>query len=191
MNNKTSRLFKGGSDWRLNACVGHNGGLLGFCSMGNGYYRSAELLSKHVVSTGFEMDLLIYPIVFSYRHGIELFLKGFLVKIRNANDDSTNDFLNHHLSAKWKEVKQFIKDNKFDSKDDDENIFLTDIIDDVIDDFSKYDPGSFHFRYHISKSGNVNQEDVKLINIKNLKIRMDKVFKIFKFWWGCLDDMDD
>lgn len=189
-------IFKGGKDWRFNACVGHNGGLLGFCSMGKGYFRSAELMSNHVIDNGFEMDLLIYPIVFNYRHGIELYLKGFLTKIRIINDGSTNDFYNHYLPAKWAEIRQFILDNDLnnqDVKDGDEegDNLLVDIINDVVDDFAKYDPDSYSFRYHISKKGNINQEDITLINIKDLKLKMDKVFKIFDFWWDCLDGMDE
>jgi hypothetical protein len=194
MEEKT-KIFKGGEDWRFNACVGHNGGLLGFCSMGKGYFRSAELLSDHVISTGFEMDLLIYPIVFNYRHGIELYLKGFLVKIRTINNGSVNNFFDHYLPVKWVEIRQFILDNDLNNKytedDEESNDSLVDIINDVIEDFSKYDPDSYSFRYHISKKGSINQEDVTLINIKDLKLKMDKVFKIFGFWWDCLDEVDE
>lgn len=48
-----------------------------------GYARGAEILVRHVVDGNRDLDFLVYPIVFLYRHHLELALKDL---IRGAGD---------------------------------------------------------------------------------------------------------
>ncbi|MCK9330997.1 MAG: hypothetical protein M0Q94_14070 [Candidatus Cloacimonetes bacterium] len=181
-NKEKTNIFKASRDWTCNACVGHNGGLLSFWDMGRGYFKAADVLSEYVINNGRGADLLIYSIFFNYRHGMELYLKGYLTEIRNYNDKRADDFLNHDLPNKWKEIRKFVIKNKWNYPDESGDK-LVDIVDDIIAVLSKHDPDSFHFRYHISKSGEINQDKLTLINIEELKLEMDKINNIFNFWW--------
>ncbi len=59
-----------------NACLNIDGSDSGYR---HGYWRAPKLLADHVSSSGRDQDLLVYPIVHSYRHHVELTLKHLIV----------------------------------------------------------------------------------------------------------------
>ncbi|WP_323081702.1 hypothetical protein [Klebsiella variicola] len=79
--NSTFGLGNGRFDW-LNACVGTNG-FPDSLTYAEGYLRTPEILTDYIYKNNKrgEVDLLVYPIVYSARHGIELSLKTILIDI--------------------------------------------------------------------------------------------------------------
>lgn len=66
-------LLSAGPDWWNNACVG-----FAKCEWdlyARGYKRAADLLVSHIDASGGDQDVLVYPILFMYRHYFELRLK--------------------------------------------------------------------------------------------------------------------
>src|SRR5262245_9827146 len=68
-------LFCPGPNWKLNACVGRNGGPAGFERYARGYFEAGARLVKSLQEDPRGVDLVIYPLVMNYRHGIEAALK--------------------------------------------------------------------------------------------------------------------
>lgn len=69
---KGDKLFRGDlRDWKNNACL-RNGDEYAYRE---GYRRGAQILVRAVEETQSDQDFLVYPIVFLYRHHIELALK--------------------------------------------------------------------------------------------------------------------
>lgn len=69
---KGDKLFRGDlRDWKNNACL-RNGNEYAYRE---GYRRGAQILVRAVEETQSDQDFLVYPIVFLYRHHIELALK--------------------------------------------------------------------------------------------------------------------
>ena len=65
---ENSSLFILGEDWHNNACLD----LFDDTSYGyiQGYLRTGEILADYINEPGVEQDMLIYPLLFSYRHHI-------------------------------------------------------------------------------------------------------------------------
>jgi hypothetical protein len=70
---KSDVLFGSGTDWQVNACIN---GIDEEASYQDGYRRAALHLADYVCDTAKGQDFLVYPIVYLYRHHIELRLKS-------------------------------------------------------------------------------------------------------------------
>jgi hypothetical protein len=66
-------FFELNEDWEANACVGST---VADWIYFTGFWRAAQRLAEHVCDTGNDQDFLIYPVVYLYRHHIELILKS-------------------------------------------------------------------------------------------------------------------
>ena len=73
---KSDVLFGSGADCQANACV--NGGIEEEWFYRKGYRRAALQLAKFACEAGREKNFLVYPIVYLYRHHIELTLKSII-----------------------------------------------------------------------------------------------------------------
>ena len=72
---KGDELFRSDlPDWENNACLNvmKGGDAIAYTE---DYRRGAERLVEHVMEKGRDQDFLVYPIIFLYRHHIELALK--------------------------------------------------------------------------------------------------------------------
>ena len=67
-------LLKPGDVWELNACL--NYGLDSWYAYAKGYRLAAEALTQRVRDTHRDQDLLIWPVMFMWRHHLELKLKS-------------------------------------------------------------------------------------------------------------------
>src|SRR5260370_40503806 len=83
-------LFRSGPNFRLNACVGRNGGRAGFDRYARGYFEAGARLVKSLQDNPFGVDLLIYPLVMNYRHGIEAALKH-IAKVLPSHCDQPSE----------------------------------------------------------------------------------------------------
>ena len=65
-NDKEEQLFKAGVEWWLNACLDpfHED----WYAYTEGYKRAANVLVEHVRGKRSDLDVLVYPIIFLYRH---------------------------------------------------------------------------------------------------------------------------
>jgi hypothetical protein len=72
---KSDVLFGLGTDWQANACVN---GIDDSMAYQDGYRRAARHLAEYVCETERGQDYLVYPIVYLYRHHIELTLKSII-----------------------------------------------------------------------------------------------------------------
>ena len=101
---KSDVLFGSGTNWQANACVKSIDAAMAYQ---DGYRRAALHLAEYVCEEGRGQDYLVYPIVYLYRHHIELTLKSiigataFVINHRLTKNDF--DTLGHHdLSTLWK-----------------------------------------------------------------------------------------
>lgn len=74
-------LLGADGDWWNNAMLNPSAG--DWWVYSEGYARGAEILVWHAVKSHKDLNFLVYPIVFLYRHHLELALKGL---VRSAND---------------------------------------------------------------------------------------------------------
>ncbi len=71
---RESPLLGPGDNWQMNACL--NYGIDGWLVYELGYRKAAEVLTAFVQETASHQDGLIFPVIFLWRHHLELKLKS-------------------------------------------------------------------------------------------------------------------
>ena len=180
-NYRVNDLFKPSDDWQLNACVGKNGGPYDFQAYSVGYFNAARVLVDAILVDSIGIDLAIYPIVYCYRHGIELGLKylaNLLPEIWNEVPQSMR--ATHELTDVWRVVKPYLlRDKAFD-----ESGANVPYVEDVINDIIQFDPKAEVFRFPSdSRSHQFFLQDSAHINIGVLNSTLEAVRNIFDGWF--------
>jgi hypothetical protein len=107
---KGDQLFRGDlPDWHNNACIdvyGH----LGHLPYTEGYRRGADILVQHVVNQRRDQDFLVFPIIFLYRHHLELALKRIIRRsprllYRDLTQEEKSHLDKHRLDLLWQDLK--------------------------------------------------------------------------------------
>jgi hypothetical protein len=76
-----------------------------------GYRTAARLLTKHVIETGTDKNVLVFPILYLYRHHIELVLKHLTVTgaYLVGKELSTGQLLTHQLNPLWDSFRPILE----------------------------------------------------------------------------------
>jgi len=166
-------LFQAGNDWQHNAC-------LNFCHdkwelYATGYKDAADILAQRVMETQRSADVLIYPIVFLYRHYLELRLKEIIVAGQELLDHPPDLKLIHGLDILWKSCPKIFDEVWPGSSKDELNA-----VEDCIMQFYKTDPQSMSFRYPATKDGQPTLPGLQHINIRNLQEVMGRISSLLE-----------
>jgi hypothetical protein len=164
--NSADQLFVAGkTSWHLNACIDQFGHTDAYA---DGYLHAAKLLARIVIYSERGMDTLVYPIVYLYRHFIEIKFKSLIRRGTRIVGKSENTQLdevlkNHDLEKLWKNFKPIFAEI---SKDEEDFESTEQGIDSYIRQIHGIDPGSFAFRYETTKDGKKrNLDGVAHINV--------------------------
>lgn len=152
-----------------------------------GYKQAGEVLFKQYTSAKFHGQFLIYPLVFNYRQYIELRLKE-LITMGYKYLGEENDFRDiHDLKKLWNTYRYdiLVKIFKVDSN-------TLDNVERLITEFNIIDPGSFSFRYPVTRGPNRQTTlSMSTIDLKNFKVIMDKIARFFEYQWDTIDNYQD
>ncbi len=138
-----------------------------------GYKLGADLLAKHVVDEEWDQDFLVYPAVFLYRHYLELRLKEILVRGRwlaGLPPVSPSSY-GHNLKSLWRDARETLQLIWPDS----ESRRHDESIERVVMEFAETDPGSFAFRFPVTRGGGASLPDLKAINLGHVAGVIGKV----------------
>jgi len=116
-----------------------------------GYREAGKRVLESAIGKGPRgvLDVLVYPVVFVYRHHFELMLKT-IVRIGRRYDDEEQEDLGYHgLTSLWQKAREVIE--KHWPKSAKEPVDATEQLIRELDDL---DPRSFAFRYSEKKDGN-------------------------------------
>jgi hypothetical protein len=166
----TDQLFKSEKDWHFNACLDfrfrNSNREYGYIE---GYKLAADALFEKVLQDRFVVDLVIYPMVFNYRHYVELSLKAILFRSGLVLETQGKPKYSHNLEKLWEQLRPLLqtrfKDHDFSVLDNVEKLIL---------EFSGVDPKSTAFRYHEHNPGQkepaitTETEAITHINVRNL-----------------------
>ncbi|MBN3059744.1 DUF3775 domain-containing protein [Pectobacterium odoriferum] len=175
--NNTFGLGHGRLGW-LNACVGTNG-FPDSLTYAEGYLNTPEILTDYIINNNKrgEVDLLVYPIVYSARHGIELSLKTILVdmaKLRGI-DISIFEITKIHSIKKLWDIT-----NDIAIKTDIRLLYMSTKINSYILDFIAIDDTAQTFRYPESNVGTTHLEQTPIINLVRFIVFFKKLKKGLK-----------
>jgi len=174
-----NELFRPASPTGFNACVGSNGGTYDSQDYALGYFEAGSIIVSSLLSDRSMLDVVIYPLVFAYRHGIELSLKDLAVQLPLVWDEESEVRLTHVLSDNWESIKTYLKrEQEFDPENT-----LIDQVDTILKDFLEIDETGQVFRYPTDRRG-LNHLDGKVsaINVIVFQQAMGTVSKTFEFW---------
>lgn len=175
-------LFKEPSNYKDQLIINRFGSQSDFLII-EGYknlvYNALKQLQKE--KGNLEKDSHIYPIMFLFRHYLELLMKQTLRNFRLANEEIAHDGvgyeMDHSLIAPWNKIKDYI------SKLDGENIEDVEykIFDNLINELSLIDKNSFSFRYPYNGVRKMNDritlcipepKDISLDNLEEIIHKM-------------------
>lgn len=185
---KQNDLFRGTrSSFRLNACVGKNGGPYDFLPYATGYFLAGSMLIENLKETSNSIDILIYPICYSFRHGIELYLKYFLSIFPKILQGNESIQYTHKLIDNWHLTIKFLrKIPRFDEK-----VFNISQAEKILKDFIEIDPSGEMFRFPKDKKGKYYLQETSLINVIVLGKAMKEFEEIIELWGYAVDDLRD
>ena len=200
---KTADLFcKEQSNFQFNACVGNNGWRGMFAYIDG--YQSATLamlesvLSQHIPDIDYNrpehaflwnMDTAIYPILFTARHFIEIYIKQ---KIHTINYFKVKEDINeklvktHDIERLWALFVDIVNQTK-DSR-------LNDYVEKIapyIQDFNRIDPTGETFRYPYSSEGTMHLENMGVIGLRNFYNKFNELSKICEVFTFQMDYLVD
>lgn len=147
----------------------------------HGYMSAGEALVEDCRRNPQERHFLIYPILFVYRHAIELAIK-WIVTMYGGYGPS--DIAHHYLWQLWKLCRGVI-----DSAGNDDG--STDIVEAVIKETHDLDKSALAFRYGVDKNANAPKLPEGLYNVENIRDVMTGVGHFFDGADGMLSDLAD
>jgi hypothetical protein len=167
------KIFKNGHGWSSNARVDNH--LPSRMShMIDGYEEVAEVLTEAALEHG-NTHHLVYPIVFLYRHSLELTLKNILASGGDYAGELAN-WKTHEFRQLWKSVLRVFA--HFDLDVDDDSLRA---VNDCIMEFDSTDRSATVFRYAVDRNGNPLKLEMPRIDL--LQVR--RVMKSLQTYLEC------
>jgi hypothetical protein len=174
---KINRLFRPGPKADLNACVGDNGGPYDFFDYALGYFKSASAIGRAAERMELPVDIAVYPMVYNYRHGIELCLKHLARLLPPLFGDQAIALATHKLLDNWQLVKPYIA-----RRQGFEPSTTIPLIEQVIEDVLAFDPNGEIFRFPEDRKGEPHLQDAKIINLDVLRESVEDTSELFSYW---------
>lgn len=167
-------------NWEYNACLNYSDGSYGYIE---GYKKAAKVLVEYVFVSKRDQDTLIYPIVFLFRHHVELIIKDILNKGKDllSLDEKERSVLVSALVSKHSLTffDKYVKDLMFALEPNSNHDYQE--IHSLIEKITQLDPDSYHFRYLKSKKDEVNINlNIRTINTEDLFSNIENGIKLLE-----------
>jgi hypothetical protein len=175
---KGDRLFRAASDWERSVDFSNHN----HAAIWDGYTRSGEILVEECKRSPSDRNDLIYPILYCYRHSLELAMKWVIVMYGGLAGIHAADYLDHDLWKLWTACKKVILEVGSDDDSDD-----LQAVQQVVKDFHDWDKSSITFRYSYDKNGVTLKLPDHPIDLDNVKAVMRAVQNFFSGVDGELD----
>jgi len=124
---------------------------------------------------------LIYPILFNYRHALELAMKWIIARYGHYSSVKIGNIQHHNLWQLWKVCRKII------GSDDNGDNEAVSAVEQVIKDFHDLDKQAFAFRYSRDKNGALIALPERMIDLENIRDVMEAVDNFFTGADGQLD----
>jgi hypothetical protein len=178
---KGDHPFSESPDQQRNASIARHGHER-LVLMMTGYKAAADLMVERAARSGYDRDTLVFPIVFNYRHFIELSLK-YLIATYGRTVNVESNWKSHDLADLWRTFKRVVK--AYGNNDPEH----TDrVVEHIIAEFAKVDPGSSSYRYPVDRDGKLLELSQDQLDLQSLA---DVMQSLEGYFMGCDGWMDD
>lgn len=158
-NNNRSLMDSG--DWRMNACLHFQSDMsYGYI---NGYRRAGRILYEYLIRSDMNLDSLVYPIIFSYRHHFEIQLKKILgigLALLEMNEGVGT---HHNIITLWSRIRGVLKKIYGNDRTD-----YIESIEKYLTELHTLDPSGTEFRYHRKMDSSLSLVGIRNINLSNV-----------------------
>ena len=176
---KGDRLLRDSDDWDRGVEFS-NDEIARHVHIWSGYMVAGAALIEVSEEDRNERHFLIYPILFNYRHGIELAMKWVIAQYGHYSTVEIGDIDHHNLLKLWELCKQII----FEVGTENESIAVVELL---IKDFHEVDKSALAFRYSQNKMGALIALPDVMIDLQNIREVMEGVSHFFDGVDGQLD----
>ena len=158
----------------------------------NGFKELADAGVEYIIKNSDSnavKDSLVFPVIFNYRHYLELILKKYAIKYADnqVERDKLGEKLGHSLKFYWGKVKPILIDVYGNNEGVDE---LVEATESYILQFHELDGGSFTFRYPFAKGEDFApffEKDLHIDTV-HLKERMDELYNLLEYMEDAIED---
>ena len=152
-----------------------------FAAFGEGYHLAAKNLTENLIKKHNFPDYEGYPIIFLYRHSLELYLKFLIYKSAKLINFKSLKFLQIKLENSHKLIylSNLAKDLLIKLFPNDKG--LEDLMPEIIElckQFETLDENSYSFRYPITTKGEISTDKHLVVNIDSVYNTMEKYLEI-------------
>jgi hypothetical protein len=165
---KKKSLFSKRKDWWNFARIEITSMDEGLSIYSQAYKDAADRLVEHTQSDRTSLNFMVFPILFLYRHYIELALKEIILSASEYLEKEQKNTNIHTLSKLWEEAKKLIFEVDLEIPNDEIIAIENQIL-----QFHKLDKSSETFRYPFDRQGNVFKNLSDYINIENVREIVD------------------
>jgi hypothetical protein len=141
----------------------------------NGYMTAGAALVDETERRPVERDVLVYPILFNYRHGLEVAMK-WMIGQYGGHFGVYLDKKNHDLLRYWEDCKKIL-DAAAQRGEIDDAIFA---VERIVSDFNHWDKSGEGFRYSTRRDGVFIPLPDDPIDLENMRRVMEAVDNFFK-----------
>jgi hypothetical protein len=199
---KEDGLFGPGEEMQTNACIAK---WEADWIYSNGFRLAALHLANQVCESGQEQDMLIYPIVYLYRHHVELVLKVIIRSAsrlldRKPSEREAKVLGQHSLVDLWQAARPLL--NPVCARASNPTFPDEDLegVDSYIRQIHEHDPDGQRFRYATRKAKRDDRPgsivpslspDLRLVNIRVLAVAMEKLAEYLEGIENWFSDLED
>lgn len=133
-----------------------------------GYKRAAHLLRDSLLVEQRDLDLLIYPLGYLYRHHIELHLKRLIATVKQFRDVESTVPFTHSLTSLWQQLKHELSELA-------SQITFPDGMEEWLDELVSLDNSAENFRFDKTRDGTNTLANVRHINVSDFCSHMDAI----------------
>ena len=180
---KGDRLLVSSDDWQMAASFAPYQ-ISREAFIWDGYMTAGAALIDEAQRRPHDRNILLYPILFNYRHGLEAAMKWTIERYgRLAHVEL--DVPDHDLWSLWEKCKAIL--TAVPTSDDDEPLR---VVEQVVKDFHGLDKHAVALRYSKNKNGRVILLPDKPIDLENVQRVMEAPDNFFKGADGLLADIE-
>jgi hypothetical protein len=181
---KGDRLLRDAKDWNRGVTFATDP-IAKHAHLWSGYMSAGAGLIELCTQDGYEHErhFVIYPILFNYRHGLELAMKWTIVMYGTRLIDGIDQIDagdGHNLWKLWGLCMKIRK--RFEANDDD----ATRAVERIVKEFHDLDKAGITFRYGWSTNGKAIEMPSRTIDLENVRDVMDGVASYFRGMDGWL-----
>lgn len=164
----------------------------------DGYFKNAILLAKHCIEDNVDKkaDILIFPMLFSVNHGIELYEKSICWSLNILLGYNSTFKSNHDIRGIWLTIKQKIKEYGFGYGHEEKDfIQMTRVLESYINEISKTimndDINEAYHNIDFSRypTNNHNEYHFYLKTYENVVVDLENFIQVFENINDCLSTL--